>query len=163
MILRTGSFRFPSDGDYTFSGGSDDGVRVWIDGSVYDHWSGPVGSFGFNRHLSAGLHQIIIEYWENTGPATIPHVLALGGERGWSARDRDVLRGAGFRFVHLGSRVLRISHLNVRAWRGSRRCRGARRSGCAAIVVAPSLRTRRCMRRGGRMRPAVSLSDDIRV
>lgn len=42
-----------------------------------------------------------------TGPAALPHVLALGGERGWSARDRDVLRGAGFRFVHLGSRVLR--------------------------------------------------------
>lgn len=36
-----------------------------------------------------------------------PHVLALGGERGWSARDRAELRAAGFRFLHLGRRVLR--------------------------------------------------------
>lgn len=36
-----------------------------------------------------------------------PHVLALGGERGWSARDRAELRATGFRFLHLGRRVLR--------------------------------------------------------
>jgi len=42
-----------------------------------------------------------------TTSAAFPHVLALGGERGWSARDRDVLRSGGFRFVHLGTRVLR--------------------------------------------------------
>ena len=33
--------------------------------------------------------------------------LALGAERGWSAGERDLLRGAGFTFVHLGARVLR--------------------------------------------------------
>jgi len=34
-------------------------------------------------------------------------VLAIGPERGWSAGERDVLRGAGFLLAHLGERVLR--------------------------------------------------------
>lgn len=34
--------------------------------------------------------------------------LALGPERGWSARDRDTLRAHGFTLVHLGTRVLRL-------------------------------------------------------
>jgi len=42
-----------------------------------------------------------------TGRAPTPHVLALGGERGWSSRDRDALRQAGFQFHHLGPRILR--------------------------------------------------------
>ena len=36
-----------------------------------------------------------------------PVALALGAERGWSARDREVLRAHGFTLVHLGARVLR--------------------------------------------------------
>ena len=36
-----------------------------------------------------------------------PAVLALGAERGWSANERELLRAAGFNFVHLGPRVLR--------------------------------------------------------
>ncbi len=34
-------------------------------------------------------------------------VLAVGPERGWSARERQLLRAADFRLVHLGRRVLR--------------------------------------------------------
>ncbi len=41
---------------------------------------------------------------ENLSPSI---TLALGPERGWSARDRDTLRAAHFDFVHLGPRVLR--------------------------------------------------------
>lgn len=41
---------------------------------------------------------------ENLSP---PVTLAIGPERGWSARERDALRAAHFTFVHLGSRVLR--------------------------------------------------------
>lgn len=33
--------------------------------------------------------------------------LAVGAERGWSARERDFLRNAGFTLAHLGPRVLR--------------------------------------------------------
>ena len=37
-----------------------------------------------------------------------PHlILAIGGERGWSGQDRDVLRSHGFTFCHLGNRILR--------------------------------------------------------
>ncbi|HVU34643.1 MAG TPA: RsmE family RNA methyltransferase [Opitutaceae bacterium] len=34
-------------------------------------------------------------------------VFAIGAERGWSAAERQSLRAAGFKFVHLGPRVLR--------------------------------------------------------
>ncbi len=36
-----------------------------------------------------------------------PLAVAVGSERGWSARERDVLRAAGFTLAHLGPRVLR--------------------------------------------------------
>jgi RsmE family RNA methyltransferase len=38
---------------------------------------------------------------------TAPVVVAIGSERGWSGAERDLLRGADFLFVHLGTRVLR--------------------------------------------------------
>jgi RsmE family RNA methyltransferase len=47
--------------------------------------------------------------------AQTSHVIALGGERGWSARDRDLLRRHGFNFVHLGTRVLRTETAVVAA------------------------------------------------
>lgn len=43
------------------------------------------------------------------------HVLAVGGERGWSATDRDMLRGHGFTLAHLGQRVLRTETATVAA------------------------------------------------
>jgi 16S rRNA (uracil1498-N3)-methyltransferase len=42
-------------------------------------------------------------------------VLALGAERGWSAAERELLRAAGFAFVHLGPRVLRVETAAVAA------------------------------------------------
>jgi RsmE family RNA methyltransferase len=44
-----------------------------------------------------------------------PVVLALGPERGWSARERDLLRGYGFEVAHLGERVLRVETACVAA------------------------------------------------
>ena len=41
-------------------------------------------------------------------PGAATAVLALGSERGWSAAERELLRAAGFTFVHLGARVLRV-------------------------------------------------------
>ncbi len=46
---------------------------------------------------------------------TAPLVLALGPERGWSARDREALREKGFGLVHLGERVLRTETACVAA------------------------------------------------
>jgi 16S rRNA (uracil1498-N3)-methyltransferase len=37
----------------------------------------------------------------------LPAAIAFGPERGWSGRERDLLRSVGFTFVHLGTRVLR--------------------------------------------------------
>jgi 16S rRNA (uracil1498-N3)-methyltransferase len=45
----------------------------------------------------------------------LPVVLALGPERGWSPSERDLLRAEGFRFVHLGDRVLRVETAVVSA------------------------------------------------
>ncbi len=42
-------------------------------------------------------------------------VLALGSERGWTARERDLFRAAGFRLAHLGPRVLRTETAVVAA------------------------------------------------
>jgi RsmE family RNA methyltransferase len=44
-----------------------------------------------------------------------PVVLAFGPERGWSARERDQLRTAGFALAHLGERVLRAETAVVAA------------------------------------------------
>jgi RsmE family RNA methyltransferase len=45
----------------------------------------------------------------------LPVQLAVGPERGWSPRERELLRSAGFRFVHIGERVLRVETAVVAA------------------------------------------------
>lgn len=40
-------------------------------------------------------------------PADVPLTLAIGAERGWSAGERELLRGHRFTLAHLGPRVLR--------------------------------------------------------
>jgi RsmE family RNA methyltransferase len=40
-------------------------------------------------------------------PLVCPVILAVGPERGWTSAERELLRGAGFSLVHLGTRVLR--------------------------------------------------------
>jgi 16S rRNA (uracil1498-N3)-methyltransferase len=44
-----------------------------------------------------------------------PVVIAIGPERGWEASERAFLREAGFRFVHMGERVLRVETACVAA------------------------------------------------
>jgi 16S rRNA (uracil1498-N3)-methyltransferase len=63
--------------------------------------------------LPQGSCRLALDNYEATQPlsgAAIsgPAVLALGPERGWSARERDLLRAQGFELVHLGWRVLRV-------------------------------------------------------
>jgi hypothetical protein len=55
----------PFGRDYTISATSDDGVRVWVDGTLavdgwFDH--GPA-TFSTVRHLAAGAHSITVEYY----------------------------------------------------------------------------------------------------
>jgi 16S rRNA (uracil1498-N3)-methyltransferase len=65
--------------------------------------------------LPGGESRLALDNYEATAAlasaplaAGQPLVLALGPERGWGPRDRAALRTAGFRLVHLGSRVLRL-------------------------------------------------------
>ena len=51
----------------------------------------------------------------SAAPCAPPVAVAIGPERGWSARERDLLRARGFELVHLGPRVLRTETACVAA------------------------------------------------
>jgi RsmE family RNA methyltransferase len=64
--------------------------------------------------MPAHATRLALDNYESPSPlgacelsADTPAVLAIGGERGWSTRERELLREHAFAFVHLGSRVLR--------------------------------------------------------
>ena len=67
----TGSFTFAA-GDYQFDAFLDDGMRVWIDGVlVLDEWTAPQSiSRSFSRSMTAGTHEVKVEYFENLGYAS---------------------------------------------------------------------------------------------
>jgi hypothetical protein len=57
-------------GIYRFSGQSDDGIRVWLDGvPIVDKWVNQNDTFSTDRLLVSGAHQIRVEYFENGGGA----------------------------------------------------------------------------------------------
>ncbi|MBW3538334.1 PQQ-dependent sugar dehydrogenase [Candidatus Parcubacteria bacterium] len=58
-------------GDYEFTVTADDGVRLYLDGAlVIDKWlDQPPATYRASRRLSAGSHQIKLEYYENGGGA----------------------------------------------------------------------------------------------
>jgi hypothetical protein len=68
----TRSVYFDSSTNYTFSATVDDGVRVWVDGAlVIDKWY-PQSRTTHNGtlYVTAGNHQVKVEYFEQTGVAT---------------------------------------------------------------------------------------------
>ena len=66
----TGSFDF-AGGSTTFTATADDGIRVYVDGSlVIDKWiDQSATTYTATRTLTAGAHQVKIEYYENDGDA----------------------------------------------------------------------------------------------
>jgi hypothetical protein len=66
----TGRARIES-GTYTFIARADDGIRVWLDGSlILDGWRDqPPTEYRVTRDVSAGEHTIRVEYYENGGGA----------------------------------------------------------------------------------------------
>ncbi|HXG77162.1 MAG TPA: PA14 domain-containing protein, partial [Gaiellaceae bacterium] len=60
-----GTFDFPA-GETTFTATADDGIRVWVDGIlVIDAWvDQPPTTYTATRTLSAGAHQVRVEYYE---------------------------------------------------------------------------------------------------
>jgi hypothetical protein len=65
-----GQFNFPA-GETTFTATADDGVRVWVDGTVLiDAWKDQsVSTYAGRRTLTAGTHAVKVEYYESGGLA----------------------------------------------------------------------------------------------
>jgi hypothetical protein len=59
-------------GNYRFAATADDGIRVWLDGTlIINDWSDhPVRTATAERTVTAGHHLITVEYYENGGLAT---------------------------------------------------------------------------------------------
>ncbi len=58
---------------YRFSAKADDGVRVYVDGNlIIDEWhvASPI-TYTQTRTLTAGLHRIVVEYYESGGAASL--------------------------------------------------------------------------------------------
>lgn len=66
-------FRYFSGGTYRFLARCDDGVRVWLDGeAIIDQWHpSPGPTYEAERYLGAGLHVLRVEYYEETGGASV--------------------------------------------------------------------------------------------
>jgi glucose/arabinose dehydrogenase len=80
-------------GIYRFSGQSDDGIRVWLDGvPIVDKWVNQNDTFSTDRLLVSGVHQIRVEYFENGGGA----VAKFGYERISAAGPIDAWTGEYF-------------------------------------------------------------------
>jgi hypothetical protein len=66
----TGQFAF-AGGTYTFNSTTDDGVRVYVDGSLLiDGWRNGVATRSASKNLAPGAHAVKVEYYEHTGDAT---------------------------------------------------------------------------------------------
>ena len=66
----TGRHSFPA-GDHTFTASADDGIRVWLDSApVIDAWidQSPT-TYQSTRPVTAGDHEVKVEYYENGGGA----------------------------------------------------------------------------------------------
>ena len=55
-------------GTYTFTARTDDGIRIWVDGTLLiDAWKNqPATTYTATRALSPGDHEVKVEYYENT-------------------------------------------------------------------------------------------------
>lgn len=59
-------------GYYHFTIEADDGYRVYIDNeTIIDKWIDGPGPYMSTRYMSAGTHEVKVEYYENTGTASI--------------------------------------------------------------------------------------------
>lgn len=76
----TGSFDFAT-GDYTFKTSADDGVRIFIDGTkIIDGWKDqPETAYQTTRSMTAGAHNVSIEYYDSGEDAVISASWAAAG------------------------------------------------------------------------------------
>jgi hypothetical protein len=68
----TRRLKFAQAGVYRFRATSDDGVRVWVGGTlVIDQWHDGSSTYEGQIHLAAGDTDVRVEYYEDTGGAAI--------------------------------------------------------------------------------------------
>ena len=69
----TGVQSFPTAGEYRFTVRADDGVRVYVDGALLiDGWRDQgATTYTATRPMTAGQHETRLEYYENSGQASI--------------------------------------------------------------------------------------------
>ena len=66
----TGQFAFNAANTYRIDACSDDGYRVYIDGALsINRWQDQDTCATDSRYISAGIHSLVIEYYENGGNA----------------------------------------------------------------------------------------------
>ncbi|TFV73956.1 hypothetical protein E4P40_19910, partial [Blastococcus sp. CT_GayMR20] len=62
----TGNFDFATPGSYTFTATADDGIRVYVDGTILiDQWKDQEATFTAARTLTAGTHQVRVEFFDS--------------------------------------------------------------------------------------------------
>ena len=68
----TGEFDF-AEANYRFIGLADHGLRVYLDDVLLlDNWEGETsGPLTVDSVVTAGTHEVRVEYWEETGPAMV--------------------------------------------------------------------------------------------
>jgi hypothetical protein len=90
---------YASGGSYRFSVTGDDGVRLWIDGElVLDQWTvHPAETYTVDKYLERGLHDLRLEYFENTGQAVVELSWSRAGRvrPGWRAEYYNNMELAG--------------------------------------------------------------------
>jgi hypothetical protein len=79
----TGRFSF-AGGSVTFTARADDGVRLYLDGTlIIDGWRDqPATTYTATRTVTAGEHEVKVEYYERGGDAVIQVSWASGGGGG---------------------------------------------------------------------------------
>ena len=69
---------FATTGSYTFTATADDGIRVYLDGTlVIDQWRDQSATtYTASRQVTAGSHEVKVEYYENGGDAVAKVAIA---------------------------------------------------------------------------------------
>ena len=78
-------------GTYRFTATSDDGIRLYVDGRpmIDQWWDHPVRTFTGQLRLTAGEHEIVVEYYENMGHALAQVSWEAVPPQAWSAEYFD--------------------------------------------------------------------------
>jgi hypothetical protein len=91
-----GTFNFEASG-YEFTATSDDGIRLWVDGQLLiDQWKDQAAAtYKATKTLTAGEHQVKVEYYENAGLAVAKVSWAKVASSPPPSASSPVLVGAG--------------------------------------------------------------------